>query len=943
MTATDLKKRAIALSEKTKIDSVTPEEVGQLSNDIVEYIENVEINGSSLGIRKTYTSVSAMEADSTAPKDDKGVLLRRGMLVNIYNQEDPDSADNGKVFSFQNPGWAFRGTVDAGYATKEELTELDSKIENGLNSNESNATNSVIEKYVETIELTYTDGYRLSTTSGVTTEEDSMAVSDYIDVSGADRVLLPVVHSSITTGAVVYDSSKRYIAGFKFDGDTTEMEIIDISQYESKDVRYVRTTILVNDKNINKIYILSPNFSLYGNGYISSSSTNRGLIASDTKLGTGVDSDLLSISGYITCKGFSFVTLNTPVLADNSNNFGLCFYDKYKNAISGVVHTTGNDNGVTEKTIEIPSDAYFFRTNIFTSEEYGEFQYQLGHYSTKELNDKIKEIYTDSYQEGADVSFTDGLKLVASSSEEGFGETISDSTLSVTDFIPLPSVTCNIQISVSTNTVTSIGGMVLYDSSKSPIKGYTYCNRKSKETIVKTIYNIPSEAKYIRTSILKSDKENFVFRTNLEHGGAVGSVENYVNHIYNAKNYGAKSGEDISQILHDMLEDITNDFGYGIIYVPSGEYKISSSVLWKSNINLLGDGIGKTIFYPIGKVSAFKGNDLSDFTMEKFTIDGVNQTGVPPQVKGIFQMRIKNVTYRSIEIKNTIATGLGSDGIINGLIEDVHCNNCGRGGDLSDQSKSKGCSGIGIGTGLQNAGYEPLSIINCICNNCLQYGIFLETQGSSDYPYGISIIGCSCEGNRVGIGIAGGDSAKVVACSSNNNHHAGFTFDIGTIGGNSYGKRAKFIGCVSTNNGQSIPEDYPNYNGKENGFGWYVGTYSGIELISCNSIGNKKSGFEVAAGAQNVNVTGGEFSENGEHGIDLNGNVSNFHISPMLIKSNVGDGIHINGTLSKGFIKNISITGNNNGINKTESGNLEDAIISENFVYSNTTSDSNVE
>lgn len=125
MTATELRKRAIALAEKTKIDSVTPEEVGQLSNDIVEYIENVEINGSSLGIRKTYTSVSAMEADSTAPKDDKGVLLRRGMLVNIYNQEDPDSADNGKVFSFQNPGWAFRGTVDAGYATKEELTELE--------------------------------------------------------------------------------------------------------------------------------------------------------------------------------------------------------------------------------------------------------------------------------------------------------------------------------------------------------------------------------------------------------------------------------------------------------------------------------------------------------------------------------------------------------------------------------------------------------------------------------------------------------------------------------------------------------------------------------------------------------------------------------------------------------------------------------------------------
>lgn len=128
MTATELKKRAIALAEKTKIDSVTPEEVGRLSNDIVEYVENVEMNGGNLGIRKTYTSVSAMESDSTAPKDDKGVLLRRGMLVNIYNQEDPESADNGKVFSFQNPGWAFRGTIDAGYATRDELTELDKKF-----------------------------------------------------------------------------------------------------------------------------------------------------------------------------------------------------------------------------------------------------------------------------------------------------------------------------------------------------------------------------------------------------------------------------------------------------------------------------------------------------------------------------------------------------------------------------------------------------------------------------------------------------------------------------------------------------------------------------------------------------------------------------------------------------------------------------------------------
>lgn len=895
----------------------------------------------------------------------KGYFTSESSLKDKY--PSPQSGDTtwvgepypGKVYDVQSGQWHNTNTVpDTGsielndYVNKtefeenkqqqdEKFTELDNKIENGFNSNESNGTNSVIENYVETIELTYTDGYRLSSLNGSVVEKVNMSVSDFVDISGIDKIVLPIVQSTITTGAVLYDSDKNYIVGFRFSGDSsTTFHVLDLSSYDN--VKYVRTTILTSNKEYNKLYTLSPNLSLHAKGTLSQKSANRGLIALESKLGTGADSDILSISDYIVCKGFSLLNISIPILTNNESNFGLVFYDKNKNAISGIVHGTGDSYGIIEESVEIPNEAYFFRTNIFTSEKYGEFQYQLGHYSTKELNDKIKEIYTDSYQEGADVSFTDGLKLVASNSEENFGETISDSTLSVTDFIPLPSVTHNVQISVSTNTVTSIGGMVLYNSSKSPIKGYTYCNRKNKETIVKTIYNIPSEAKYIRTSILKSDKENFAFRTNLEHGGAVGSVENYVNHIYNAKNYGAKSGEDISQILHDMLEDITNDFGYGIIYVPSGEYKISSSVLWKSNINLLGDGIGKTIFYPIGEVSAFKGNDLSNFTMEKFTIDGVYQTGIPPQVKGIFQMRLKNVTYRSIDIKNTIATGLGSDGIINGLIEDVHCNNCGRGGDLSNPTGAPGCSGIGIGTGLQKAGYEPLTIINCICNNCKQFGIFLETQGSSDIPHGISIVSCSCEGNRAGIGIAGGDSARVISCSANNNKHAGFTFDAGTIGGSSYGKRAKFIGCVATNNGKKLEDGYPEYNNKQNGFGWYVGNFDGIDLISCNAIGNLKSGIEIANGVKNLGIIGGEISENGEHGIDLNGNVSNFHMSPMLIKSNVGDGIHINGTLSKGFIKNILITGNNNGINKTESGNLGDTIISENFVYNNTISDNNI-
>lgn len=211
MTATELKKRAIALAEKTKIDSVTPEEVGQLSNDIVEYIENVEINGSSLGIRKTYTSVSAMEADSNAPKDDKGVLLRRGMLVNIYNQSEPDSADNGKVFSFQNPGWAFRGTIYAGYATRDELTELlNAKAEGAAGDGKTDDTVALQAVF----DKAYAERKRVYIPAGTYVVTRALYIYDGIEIQGDgiyNTVLkTPFSKSEAARAFVTRDKEKNY-------------------------------------------------------------------------------------------------------------------------------------------------------------------------------------------------------------------------------------------------------------------------------------------------------------------------------------------------------------------------------------------------------------------------------------------------------------------------------------------------------------------------------------------------------------------------------------------------------------------------------------------------------------------------------------------------------------------------------------------------------------
>ena len=126
-TSTDLKQRAQTLAAKTDINSIDPQEVGGLFYDMAGYAEDVQRNGGSLGIRKVYASVSAMEADSTSPVDMWGNPMRKGQLCVIYDGTTT-GADNNKIFAFKAPGWEIATQLDAGYATRGELEELEDKI-----------------------------------------------------------------------------------------------------------------------------------------------------------------------------------------------------------------------------------------------------------------------------------------------------------------------------------------------------------------------------------------------------------------------------------------------------------------------------------------------------------------------------------------------------------------------------------------------------------------------------------------------------------------------------------------------------------------------------------------------------------------------------------------------------------------------------------------------
>ena len=122
----DIKNRADQLSEKTEAGSITPEEVGALIADLALYAQDSERDGSTLGIRKVYPTLEAMQADTT-PIGDSGKPLRRGNLVAIYSEERAQSDPNsGLVSMWTGGGWTSIARI--GTAMRHDYTSIENRL-----------------------------------------------------------------------------------------------------------------------------------------------------------------------------------------------------------------------------------------------------------------------------------------------------------------------------------------------------------------------------------------------------------------------------------------------------------------------------------------------------------------------------------------------------------------------------------------------------------------------------------------------------------------------------------------------------------------------------------------------------------------------------------------------------------------------------------------------
>lgn len=205
-TITELQARARALSSRTETDSITPEEVGGLQRDSIDYMAELERSGKSLGIRKVYASVDEMEAAGTSPVGEDGKALKYGQLASIYHAGNAGT-ENGNIYAFQNPGWLLVGSI-GNYDPKDKIANettariaADKSLQDAITREASDrkTADDTLQAHIDNI-------------SGHAYNGAFLKVEDFSDgvnpaISESDR------------RAVIASNCKEWLDGVKFNGD----------------------------------------------------------------------------------------------------------------------------------------------------------------------------------------------------------------------------------------------------------------------------------------------------------------------------------------------------------------------------------------------------------------------------------------------------------------------------------------------------------------------------------------------------------------------------------------------------------------------------------------------------------------------------------------------------------------------------------------------------
>lgn len=430
-----------------------------------------------------------------------------------------------------------------------------------------------------------------------------------------------------------------------------------------------------------------------------------------------------------------------------------------------------------------------------------------------------------------------------------------------------------------------------YIISSSAIKGYTFVDVEEEGLyFVDENYNAGLS---VTASGLDAGALTPHFRSLIgSGGGGSGSSCSYL-----VTDYNVSVNNTNNNAAFQALIDLVSAAGGGEIVFPSGVFNFvqtgTGKILYmKDNVTIKGSGFstvlrvsghspgGDSLFYYI--VSGFT-KPIVNCHFRDLMIDQTDctTTGYTTNGKAIFFQDLKDCSFKNIILKGSPASALGIDYLRNVVIDGIQCINSGR----KWTNGNYGGAGIGIGSGLYED--ESFQIVNNICDNCGQYGIFIEAQNIFGHPEinkaaKANVIANNIikNGRNTGIGLRGGNCVN--------------------ISGNIVYKNAVYGIYMERNcNIINVDNNIVQANASH-----------GICLAAYSTAPNADNYYQdsVKIGHNNVNGNGG-------CGIKLYSPSASFITNPALvgntIKANTSYGIYI-----QGVTVNLFINGNNTAENQ---------------------------
>lgn len=340
--------------------------------------------------------------------------------------------------------------------------------------------------------------------------------------------------------------------------------------------------------------------------------------------------------------------------------------------------------------------------------------------------------------------------------------------------------------------------------------------------------------------------------------------------------FNPTTGENSLYSIQRAINYLSGEGG-GVVYLPEGKFPLSSFILPRTNVSIIGAGADKTVLLPYKAAAAIRylGNQnsyLQNIIMSDFTIDGENQTlnpsqGFLPEIKGTFIQYWKDVVMDKLKFLNTGATSIGNDMPFNCSIMRCYVENFGR---LAPNSSSAGIwerplgsSGIGLGTGALDD--EPIYVAFNTVKTGANFGLFFEPQAGGA-ARGAIAVGNILEGGYAGLADCGIDGLQAVSNQMRLNKYGILRYP-GTNASGKPGRRGQFIGNIVESN-------------TSHGIYSYMQTAKNDPLVGGNIFSNNQIRSNGEDGINfryenpsvqvaNETVESNHMTENGRHGIHV--------------------------------------------------------------------------